>query len=100
MFVLAGIALLRANSPVLGIFVSGEYNTASAEEINEESWPLKGSGVVSWRKRMMAAMALSNHFFPCSADVDKFKIFHPDVNSYITKNPSEELGDIKKKTSK
>lgn len=47
MFVLAGIALLRANSPVLGIFVSGEYNTASAEEINEESWPLKGSGVVS-----------------------------------------------------
>lgn len=49
---------------------------------------------------MMAAMALSNRFFPCSTDVDTFNIFHVDVNSYITKNQSEELGDVKNEKSK
>lgn len=47
MFVFAGMAFLKANSPVLGTFVSGEYSTALAGGRNEGSHPNKGTGDVS-----------------------------------------------------
>ena len=44
MFVFAGIALLKATSPVLGTLVSGEYRAALAGDIvDQESKPTKGS---------------------------------------------------------
>ena len=46
MFVFAGIALLRASSPVLGILVSGEYRIAIAGDIDQKSKPTKGTGKV------------------------------------------------------
>lgn len=44
MFVLAGIALLNASSPVLGTLVSGEYSTAFAVEANHGLQLLIDSG--------------------------------------------------------
>ena len=62
MFVFAGIALLSANSPVLGTLVSGEYRTASAGGADQESQPRNESGDENCTSIMITAISLSSLF--------------------------------------
>lgn len=66
MFVFAGIALLRASSPVLGTFVSGEYRTACAGVADRDSHPNIGTGEAIWTKTRTEAIRPSSFFNPSS----------------------------------
>lgn len=72
MFVFAGIALLKASSPVLGTLVSGEKRTAFAgDDTGKTSQPTKGSGEDIWTNTRITAIRLSNLFLSGEVDVEE-----------------------------
>lgn len=62
MLVFAGIAFLKASSPVLGSLVSGEKRTAFAGETDHDAQPGKGNEDVSCTKITNMEIAAPNFF--------------------------------------